>query len=121
MTQAGSTVSLTKAIGLIGLVFFCGFATGLLAYHLFWGQSDHQNTTFRIDATLENLSTELALSPRQVEQVREVLDDVIMEEAELLSELKWNQVEARERITRYLTPEQNQQFNEMMKVAFESQ
>jgi Spy/CpxP family protein refolding chaperone len=120
MMQEFPAASISKAIGVLALVFFCGFATGFLSYNLTESASAEQGNRFRIDATLQDLSTKLSLNPSQVEQIREILDDVIMEEAELLSQLKWNQFDARERITKYLTPEQNQQFNQMMRVAFES-
>lgn len=109
-----------KAMGIMALVFFCGFATGYLVKGLFEAGSAEPDTQLRIDATLQDLSKQLSLSPSQAEQVREILDDVIMEEAELLSELKWNQTEARERIAQYLTPEQNRQFVELMKAGFDS-
>ena len=113
--------SIGKAIGVVALVFFCGFATGFLANNLVGADPARRGMQFRIDASLQDLSADLSLNPSQVEQIRVILDDVIMEEAELLSQLRWNQLEARERIAKYLTPEQNQQFNEMMEVAFESQ
>ena len=112
--------SLGKAIGVLALVFFCGFATGFLSYNLTGHDGGERGTQFRIDATLQDLSAELLLNPSQVEQIRVILDDVIMEEAELLSQLKWNQLEARQRIIQYLTPEQSQKFNQLMEVAFES-
>jgi len=121
MMQQFPTASVTKAIGVLALVFFCGFATGILSSNLIGSESAERGTQFRIDATLQDLSTRLSLNPSQVEQIREILDDVIMEEAELLSQLKWNQFDARQRITQYLTPEQSEQFNEMMKTAFDSQ
>lgn len=119
--QEFPTASVAKAVGVLALVFFCGFATGFLSNSLIGSESAERGTQFRIDATLHDLSTKLSLNPSQVEQIREILDDVIMEEAELLSQLKWNQFDARQRITQYLTPKQSAQFNEMMKAAFEPQ
>ncbi len=108
------SASVAKAVGIFALVFFSGFAAGFLSWNLLESFSPDRSRQFRIDATLQDLSDHLSLNPSQAEQVRVILDDVIMEEAELLSELKWNQLEARQRITQYLTPEQNQLFNEMM-------
>ncbi len=109
-------VSTGKAVFVFALVFFSGFATGLLSSNLLEAFGPDRSRQFRIDATLQDLSDHLALDPSQAEQVRVILDDVIMEEAELLSELKWNQLEARERIAMYLTPEQNRVFNEMIQL-----
>ena len=115
------SASVGKAIGIFALVFFSGFATGLLSSNLMESFSSDSGEQFRIEATLQDLSGRLSLNPSQTEQIRVVLDDVIMEEAELLSELKWNQLEARQRIIQYLTPEQTQRFNEMMNLESEGQ
>lgn len=113
--------SVGKAAGIFALVFFSGFATGLLSSNLIGAFSSDSNGQLRIEATLQELSERLSLNPGQAEQIRVILDDVIMEEAELLSELKWNQLEARERITKYLTPEQNERFNDMIDLTAEDQ
>lgn len=110
------SASVGKAIGIFALVFFSGFATGLLSSNLMELFSPEKSEQFRIEATLQDLSERLALNPSQAEKIRVVLDDVIMEEAELLSELKWNQLEARQRIIQYLTPDQARRFNEMMQL-----
>ena len=107
-------------MGLMALVFVCGFVTGYLGKGLFDAGSVEQDTRLRIDATLQDLSNQLSLSPSQMEQIRAILDDVIMEEAELLSELRLNQMSARERISNFLTPEQNRQFVELMERAGDS-
>ena len=119
----GSTPSASagRAIGVIVLVFLSGLATGYLGFNLVEPLSPDRDTEFRIESTLADLSTNLELNPSQMEQIRVVLDDAIMEEAELLNELKWNQKEARERIMQYLTPEQSEQFMQMLDIAFQRQ
>ena len=119
--QHHQATSLGKAIGVVALVFFCGFATGFLANNLTGAYPASRGTQFRIDASLQDLTSRLSLNPSQVEQIRVILDDVIMEEAELLSQLRWNQLEARERIAKFLTPDQNQKFNHVMQVEYDSQ
>ena len=119
--QQSSPSAVGRAIGVLALVFFCGFATGLLTSNLIEGYSEDRGTQFRIEATLQGLAEELSLNPSQMEQIQAILDDVIMEEAELLGELKWNQLEAHQRITKYLTPEQTRRFSQMIQVAHESQ
>ena len=119
--ESSSSASAGKAISVIVLVFLSGVATGYLGFNLVGSWSPDRDTEYRIEATLADLSTDLDLNPSQMEQIRVVLDDVIMEEAELLNELKWNQKEARERIMQYLTPEQNEQFMQMLDIAFQRQ
>ena len=118
---SSSSASAGKAISVIVLVFLSGVATGYLGFNLVEPLSPDSDTEYRIETTLADLSANLDLNPSQMEQIRVVLDDVIMEEAELLNELKWNQKEARERIMQYLTPEQNEQFMQMLDIAFQPQ
>lgn len=118
---SSTSASAGKAISVIVLVFLSGVATGYLGFNLVESLSPDRDTEYRIETTLADLSTNLDLNPSQMEQIRVVLDDVIMEEAELLNELKWNQREARERIMQYLTPEQNEQFMQMLDIAFQRQ
>lgn len=117
--QGFSGGSVGKAAGVLALIFFSGFATGLLSSNLMEAFEEERSTEFRIEATLQDLAEELSLNPSQMEQIRAILDDVIMQEAELLGELKWNQLEAHQRIVQYLTPEQNQLFNQLIQVANE--
>lgn len=117
--ESDCPVPVAKVIGAIALVFLSGFATGFLGEQIFdtLFPSPNQGTEFRIQATLEELSSQLDLNPSQMEQIRVVLDDAIMDEAELLSELKLNQLDARGRIAQYLTPEQNRLFDKMLELA----
>ena len=114
-----SAGSVGKAAGVLAVVFFAGFATGLLSSSLVDAFAEERSTEFRIEATLQDLAGELGLNPSQMEQIRAILDDVIMQEAELLGELKWNQLEAHQRITQYLTPEQSERFNKIIEVGHE--
>ena len=122
MTESDCPVPVAKVIGAIALVFLSGFATGFLCERIFDTvfPSPNQGTEFRIQATLDELSSQLDLNPSQMEQIRVVLDDAIMDEAELLSELMQNQLDARGRIAQYLTPEQNRLFDKMLELSPET-
>lgn len=109
--------SVGKALGMLALVFFSGFATGLLTSNVLApGDTD----SFRIEATMQDLSGQLGLNPSQMEQIRVILDDVILQEADLLGELHWNQLEARRRIANHLTAEQNEVFEGIIQSTLES-
>ncbi len=110
-----------RGVGLILLIFFCGLATGYLGFSLVQATREARGPEFRVDATLNELAGQLDLNPSQMEQIRIILDDAIMEEVELLSELRLNQAAARERISQYLTPEQDQEFNKMLEINVASQ
>lgn len=119
MTESACPVPVAKVIGAIALVFLSGFATGFLGERMFESlfPPPSQGTEFRIQVALDELSSQLDLNPSQMEQIRVVLDDAIMDEAELLNELKLNQLDARGRIAQYLTPEQNRLFDKMLELA----
>lgn len=120
MSQREGINCVGRVTGVLALVFVAGFATGLLSSN-FVDFFSPAPSAVRLESSLQDLTERLNLNPGQTEQIRVILDDVIIEEAELLSQLKGNQLEARQRIAQYLTPEQNSRFNEMMKVAFDSQ
>ncbi len=101
-------------------MFFSGFVTGLLTSNMLLTPSSEQPRSYLTDATLNDLADRLGLNPSQMEEIRVILDDVIMEEAELLSELEWNQSEARRRISNHLTTEQNEIFNEIIAARLEA-
>ena len=104
-----------KAGGLVALVFCCGVATGYWLAVVRGAPDPEAAPERRIEAALDDLAAQLSLNPSQMEQIRVILDDVIMEEAELLSQLLGNQMDARDRIAQHLTPEQNRMFGQMMR------
>ncbi len=104
-----------KAVAAMALTFVSGIATGLLIAGLVDLSGPPRGAQFRIEATVQDLAGRLSLNPSQVEDIQAILDDLIMEEAELLGELRWNQMEARDRIVRFLTPEQTEQFDQLVR------
>ncbi|MDE0103446.1 MAG: hypothetical protein OXN89_13805 [Bryobacterales bacterium] len=113
MTDSG-TGPTAKAVGVMAIIFVSGVATGLLASRLVDFLAPQRGTQFRIEATVQDLAERLTLNPSQIEDIQAILDDLIMEEAELLGELQWNQMEAHERILRFLTPEQADRFRSLV-------
>ena len=110
-----------KVVAVVALIFASGLATGLLAYRLVETFAPQRGTEFRIEATMQDLAQRLRLNPSQIEDIQAILDDLIMEEAELLGELKWNQMEAHERILRFLTPDQAERFRSLVQDTEEEQ
>ncbi len=109
------SASTTKAAAVLALVFVSGFVSGLLTDNLLQtGMMSESALSLRQEPSLEDLSEHLDLNPVQTEQIRIILDDVIIEEADLLSEFQSHREEARVRIIRYLTPEQSKRFDDLM-------
>lgn len=89
----------TKAGAILSLVFVVGLTTGFLATHLMTGvRAETVPHAARVNSTLGELIDRLNLRADQIEQVRCVLDDTIMVEAEMLSEIKSNQMEDRKSV-----------------------
>jgi hypothetical protein len=100
-----------KAGAVLVLVFVLGLTSGVLGTYLTKPPPTREDIhRARVNSTLNDLNTHLKLQPDQSEQVREVLDDMIMAEADLLSQVKWNQMEGRRRIMQYLHPDQQKEF-----------
>lgn len=125
MTLPSLSASTARAATVLALVFASGFVSGVLTDDLLSPEYEYisgsasaiaPSPQLRLDASLEDLTEHLGLNPVQMEQIRVILDDVIIEEADLLSELRSHQEEARMRITRYLTPEQSERFHELVNV-----
>ena len=108
-------------LGILGLVFFSGFATGMLSVQFIRPLMHSHTTEIKVDSSIQDLSEHLDLRMNQLEQIREILDDVIIEEADLLGQLQWNQEDGRNRIKKYLTPEQRQLFDEMVRSELEKE
>lgn len=100
-----------KAGAILALVFVLGLTTGFLVLNFAVGNGAETDLHItRVSSTLEDLISHLDLQPDQTEQVCGVLDDIIMVEADLLNQVKLNQMEGRRRIMQFLEPAQQERF-----------
>lgn len=109
-----------KALGILMLVFLAGAGSGILVSRVY------QNTP-QVDLThdpaggwhdselaLEQLQEELGLDGEQVASVKTILDEHIMMEAELLSNIKYMKAEGLDRILVLLDNQQRQKFQAVL-------
>ena len=106
-----------KALAVLVLVFVGGAASGVIGSHVFenvTAATPLVNTPDDLWETrlgaLQHLRQELVLDAAQVQHVREILDQCIMHEADLMVRIRVNQNSARERIMKVLNPEQRSKF-----------
>lgn len=101
---------------MVAAVFVIGVASGALAIHLYKGQI-HAPRAISIDydedshLALEEMSQQLNLNESQRERVQAILDECIMEEADLLMQVRSIQQDGRLRILEVLEPEQKANFD----------
>ena len=118
----------SKALIVLMLVFLAGGISGSVSFFIFdntiLNKTNTDNSVVLSETKiieLEYLRNTLSLNPDQVQQVREILDQCIMNEADLLMQIRLNQNSGRERILKILTPEQRSKFKHELPEALSKQ
>ncbi|MBI1358533.1 MAG: hypothetical protein GC160_29705 [Acidobacteria bacterium] len=106
-----------KATALLAGVFLAGVLSGGVGMRV-WDrtqQADAVIDPIRAESALalERLSNELALNPEQVQQVQIILDEYIMLEADLMSQMRARQQQGRAEILKVLDQQQRSKFEGM--------
>ena len=106
-----------KALAVLVVVFVGGAASGVIGSHVFQSVTPATPVVKTPDdlvetnlGAVEHLRQELVLDAAQVQHVRDILDQCIMHEADLMMRIRVNQNSARERIMKILNPEQRSRF-----------
>ena len=113
-----------RAFGFIAAVFVIGVASGALGMHLYEAEVrtppavaiDYQEDS---TAALDEMAKQLKLNDSQRERVQMILDECIMEEADLLMRVKQIQQSGRVRILEVLEPHQREDFETLFSRAGE--
>ena len=104
-----------RAFGFIAVVFAIGVASGAVGMRVYELKMqtppvisiDYQEDS---DAALDEMVKQLKLNDSQRERVQSILDECIMQEADLLMRVKQIQQAGRGRILEVLEPEQRENF-----------
>jgi len=109
-----------KALGILLLVFLAGTGSGILGSRVYQitPQVDHAHDPtdgwHDPETALYQLQEELDLDSEQVTQVKTILDECIMMEAELLSKIKYMKAGGRDRILVLLDNQQRMKFQAVL-------
>ncbi len=108
-----------KALGILLLVFLAGTGSGIIGSYFYPSAPSPAATHDPIDIhdsalALEHLQDELDLDSEQVVQVKTILDECIMMEAEWLSKIKYMKAEGRDRILVLLDNQQRERFQSVL-------
>jgi hypothetical protein len=104
-----------RAYGFIAAIFVIGALSGAVGMHVYELKM-HTPPAITIDyqedshAALDEMAKQLKLDDSQRERVQTILDECIMEEADLLMRVKQIQQSGRGRILEVLGPEQRAEF-----------
>ena len=109
-----------KIFTVLFAVFLGGGAAGGIGMKVYHDHVLHDSTlavdvrTDETYQTLKHLAEELDLSERQFSNIKTVLDECIMNEADLMKRIQMLRAELRERITEILNSEQRDKFEVLL-------
>lgn len=113
MTSAHVEFYKGKIVGVLLVVFVCGMAAGGVGMKAYLDYAEPEPTTaenYPSQVMMERLKVELHLDDDQFSQVRSVLDECIMYEADMLSQIETLRSDGRTRIEKILDDEQRETF-----------
>lgn len=118
MTMARSESCTAKAWAILLVVFLGGVASGVLVQRAAAPVTPPEvagaNSQMEPTEAVEHLESELSLSQDQTQQVRGILDECIMQEADLMKQIEMIKTQGRERIAKVLDEPQRTKFQTML-------
>jgi hypothetical protein len=123
MTMARSESCTAKAWAILLVVFLGGVASGVLVQRAVAptppGTPEIAAAHSQMEPTeaVEHLESELSLTQDQTLQVRGILDECIMQEADLMKQIEMIKTQGRERITQVLDEPQRSKFQKLLQAS----
>ena len=113
MTSAHVEFYKGKIVGVLLVVFVCGMAAGGVGMKAYLDHAEPEPEAAGLEATrevMDRLKAELHLNDEQFTEVRGVLDECIMYEADMMSQIESLRSNGRDRIEKILDDEQRETF-----------
>lgn len=119
MTSAHVAFYKGKIFGVLFIVFICGVAAGGVGMKAYLEHTAEPRTQTDFDPdsprlAVERLKEELALDDKQFSEVHSVLDECIMQEADMFSRIESLRSDGRARIERILNDQQRETFRNLL-------
>ena len=118
MSEARLIACREKALGILAVIFVAGLATGILGtrgYDRYVEKKTANPLEQQSAVAIERLRRDLSLDEEQANKVRTILDEYIMMEADLLSQVHTLQQQGRSEILEVLDPDQRTKFETMLR------
>ena len=118
MLDPKSSACKGKVFGVVVLIFVAGMALGALAMHL---ADRHIAATERAlldqaekQMAVQHFTQELDLNAEQARAVEDILDEFIMQQAELMQQFQNTRISGHDRILRILNPDQQKRLKKVL-------
>ena len=107
-----------KLVGMVSLIFVSGMLTGAFTMNLaqrYWlhGQKPVLSQAEK-DMAVQHFSQELELNAEQARAIEDILDEFIMEQANLMAEFKNSRLSGHDRILGILNEDQRKRFQKVL-------
>lgn len=107
-----------KLAGMVALIFLSGTAAGALSMHLadrYWLRPQAAVLSeAEKQMALQHFSQELELNAEQSRAMEEILDEFIMEQANLMQQFQNTRISGHDQILRILNPDQQKRFKKVL-------
>ncbi len=118
MLDPKCAASKTRLYGFMALIFACGLAVGGLTIHLADRHWVNKQNAFFSQAekqlAVQHFSQELDLNPEQAKAIEEILDEFIMQQANLMQQFRSSRISGHDRILRILNEDQRKRFKKVL-------
>ena len=107
-----------KLVGMVTLIFVSGMAVGALTMHLaerHWVDSQRAAlSAAEKEMAVQHFSQELELNAEQAKAVEDILDEFIMQQANLMAEFNTTRASGHDRILRILNQDQQKRLKKVV-------
>ncbi len=104
-----------KLAGFVFLIFVCGMAVGGVGMRLY---DKHESVAWDLaqekQMAVEHFTQELDLNQEQARAIEAILDEFIMQQADLMAQFRTSRLSGHDRILQILNDDQRQRFQQVL-------